>query len=35
MERPDAGDEVYVSYGRHSNDFLLVECKRSLGLFAD
>lgn len=23
----DVGDEIYVSYGRHSNDFLLVECK--------
>ncbi|KAL8967319.1 MAG: hypothetical protein Q9183_002976 [Haloplaca sp. 2 TL-2023] len=23
----EAGDEVFVSYGRHSNDFLLVECE--------
>ncbi|KAL9582264.1 MAG: hypothetical protein Q9212_003394 [Teloschistes hypoglaucus] len=25
----DAGEEVYVSYGRHDNDFLLVECQSS------
>ncbi|KAI9754435.1 MAG: hypothetical protein M4579_004703 [Chaenotheca gracillima] len=23
----DVGDEIYVSYGNHSNDFLLTECK--------
>lgn len=22
----DAGEEIFVSYGNHSNDFLLTEC---------
>ena len=22
----DAGEEMYISYGNHSNDFLLAEC---------
>ena len=27
MSLSEAGDEVFISYGRHSNDFLLVECE--------
>jgi hypothetical protein len=26
MEIPEAGEEVVVSYGSHSNDYLFVEC---------
>ena len=26
-ENYEAGDEVYMSYGDHPNDFLLAECK--------
>jgi len=36
----DVGEEIYTSYGNHSNDFLLVECRhiytsRTLGMIAE
>lgn len=27
LTRPDEGEEVYMSYGPHPNDFLFAECK--------
>lgn len=31
----DVGEEIYVSYGAHGNDFLLVECSFCLLLHED